>query len=200
MSTPSSTLLPTSRGLHWLAGFALFAALFVPAWAQGQKPGLWEVRTKMGGNPELDRAQVEMQKALAGLSPQQRKQMEEMMGSQGLALGTGADGGIVTRVCISKEMAEQNVPPVHTEGDCTATVTERGANRMKARFTCANPPSQGEGEWTFQGDTGYAMKMTTTTTHKGKPLISTMEGQGRWVSADCGKIAPLPISMGAAKR
>ncbi|QLQ01278.1 MAG: DUF3617 domain-containing protein [Burkholderiaceae bacterium] len=150
----------------------------------------------MGGNPELDRAQAEMQKALAGMSPQQRKQMEEMMGRQGVALGTGADGGIVTRVCISKEMAEQKVPPVQTEGDCTATVTERSANRMKARFTCTNPPSNGEGEWTFQGDSGYTMKMTTTTAHNGKPQTSTMEGQGRWVSADCGKIAPLPLPTG----
>lgn len=200
MSTFSSPLIPTARGLQRLAGFALCAVSVVPAWAQSQKPGLWEVRTIMGGNPEMDRAQAEMQKALAGLSPQQRKQMEDMMGRQGVALGTGADGGIVTRVCISKEMAEQKVPPVQTEGHCTTTVTERSANRMKARFTCTNPPSQGEGEWTFQGDTGYAMKMTTTTTHNGKPMTSTMEGQGRWVSTDCGKIAPLPISMGTAKR
>ena len=196
----SSPLVPAARGLQLLAGFALCAAVAAPAWAQSQKPGLWEVRTRMGGNPEMDRAQAEMQKALAGMSPQQRKQMEEMMGRQGVALGTGADGGIVTRVCISKEMAEQKVPPVQTEGDCTATVTERSANRMKARFTCTNPPSNGEGEWTFQGDSGYTMKMTTTTTHNGKLQTSTMEGQGRWVSADCGKIAPLPLPTGAAKR
>ncbi|GAB4202383.1 MAG: DUF3617 domain-containing protein [Tibeticola sp.] len=198
MSNVSSSIVPTARGLRMLAGLALCTAIAAPAWAQSQKPGLWEVRTKMGGNPEIDRAQAEMQKALAGLSPQQRKQMEAMMGAHGVGLGTGADGGIVTRICISKEMAEQKVPPVQTEGHCTTTVTERSANRMKARFTCTNPPSNGEGEWTFRGDSGYTMKMTTTTVHNGKPQTATMEGQGRWVSADCGKIAPLPT--GAGKR
>lgn len=200
MPNASLPLAHPARGLKILTGFALCAAVSTPAWAQSQKPGLWEVRTKMGGNPQLERAQTEMQKALAGMSPQQRKQMEEMMGRQGLALGAGADGGIVTRVCISKEMAEQKVPPVQTEGECTSTVTERSANRMKARFTCTNPPSNGEGEWTFQGDSSYTMKMTTTTVHNGKPQTSTMEGQARWISADCGTIAPLPLPTGAGKR
>lgn len=164
-----------------------------PALAQALKPGLWEVRTKMGGNPEMEQAQAEMQKALAGMPAAQRKQMEEMMARQGVSIGAGTDGGMVTRVCISKDMAAQRVPPVQTQGNCTTTITERSPSRMKARFTCTNPASSGEGEWTFQGDTAYSMKMSTTSTHKGQPLRSTMEAQGRWLGADCGTIAPLPM-------
>ena len=72
------------------------------AFAQSTAPGLWEMRNKMGGNPEMDKAMAEMKKQLASMPPAQRKQMEAMMGQRGLSVGAE---GMSMKVCITPEMA-----------------------------------------------------------------------------------------------
>jgi hypothetical protein len=62
---------------------------------------------------------------------------------------------------------------------------------MKMKFVCTNPPSSGEGTYTFSGDTAYTMKMSMTSQHQGKPQNMTMDGQGKWLSADCGNVKPM---------
>mgnify|MGYP006207519975 CR=1 FL=1 len=159
------------------------------AHAQSTKPGLWEVTQKMGGNAEMDQAMAQMQKQMAGMSAAQRKQMEAMMGNQGLSMGAG--GTMSLKTCITPEMAARNDMPTQTEGDCTTTVTSRSGNTMKMKFVCTNPPSSGEGTYTFNGDTAYSMKMVMTSQHQGKPQNMTMEGQGKWLAADCGNVKPM---------
>lgn len=179
----------TSRHIA-LAGLALLLVSGAAA-AQSTKPGLWEIQHKMGGNPEMDKAMAEMQKQLAAMPPDQRKMMQDMMAKQGGAIPTvGAGGGMAMKICITPEMAARNDMPKQTEGDCTTTVTSRSGNTMKMKFVCTNPPSSGEGTYTFMGDTAYNMKMAMTSQHQGKPQNMTMEGQGKWLSADCGNVKP----------
>lgn len=162
------------------------------AWAQGIRPGLWEMQHKMGGNPQMDQAMAQMQKQMAAMSPAQRKQMEAMMGQQGMSMPSpGTGGGMAMKVCITPEMAARNEMPSQQEGQCTSTVTSRSGNTLKMAFTCQNPPSSGEGTYTFSGDTAYTMKMVMNTTRKGKPESMTMDGQGKWLSASCGAVKPL---------
>ncbi|MFC7408064.1 DUF3617 domain-containing protein [Hydrogenophaga atypica] len=180
----------TSRPIA-VAGLALLLASGA-AWAQSTKPGLWEIQHKMGGNPEMDKAMAEMQKQLAAMPPEQRKMMQDMMAKQGGAMPTvGAGGGMALKICITTEMAARNDMPQQTEGDCTTTVTSRSGNTMKMKFVCTNPPSSGEGTYTFNGDTAYSMKMVMTSQHQGKPQNMTMEGQGKWLAADCGNVKPM---------
>jgi hypothetical protein len=69
----------------------------VTAWAAEQmKPGLWEMTMK-------SEAMANMPK----MTPEQMEQMRRM----GITIPQTQDGGIVTRVCISKQMAERNQPP-----------------------------------------------------------------------------------------
>lgn len=175
----------------------LFTVLLVgttSAFAQSVKPGLWDMQHKMGGSPQMDQAMAQMQKQMAGMSPAQRKQMEAMMGKQGVAMPTpGAGGGMATRICISPEMAARSEMPSQNEGECTSTVTSRSGNTLKMSVVCKNPPSTGEGTYTFSGDTAYTMKMVMNTTRKGKPETMTMEGQGKWLAADCGSVKPMAL-------
>lgn len=160
--------------------------------AQSIKPGLWEMNQKVGGSAQMDQAMVQMQQQMANMPPAQRKQMEDMLAKQGMNMPTpGAGGGMVMKVCITPEMAAKQDMPMQTEGDCTSAVTSRSANALKMNFVCKNPPSTGEGTYTFSGDTAYTMKMVMNTTHKGKPQTVTMDGQGKWVSAACGAVKPL---------
>lgn len=175
----------------------LFTALLFSASgavAQSTKPGLWEMQHKMGGSPQMDQAMAQMHKQMAAMSPAQRKQMEAMMGQQGVSMPTAAaGGGMAMKVCISPEMAARNEMPSQTEGDCTSTVTARSGNTMKMSYVCKTPPSTGEGTYTFSGDTAYTMKMVMNTTRKGKPETMTMDGQGKWLASDCGAVKPVKV-------
>jgi hypothetical protein len=58
-------------------------------------------------------------------------------------------------------------------------------------FTCANPPSTGEGELTFISPEAFTMKMQVTSAASGVPEKTNMEQSGRWLSADCGAVKPI---------
>ena len=168
------------------------AALWLAATASAQqiKPGLWENTSQMGGAMGAPMAQ--MQQQMAAMSPAQRKQMEAMLGQQGVTMpAPGAGGGMALKVCITPDMAARSELPSQSEGQCTSTVTSRSGNTLKMRFVCQNPPSTGEGTYTFSGDTAYTMKMVMTTTRKGKPESMTLDGQGRWLAASCGAVKPI---------
>lgn len=172
----------------------VLAAAAAPALSQSLKPGLWEFQNKMSGNPELEKAQADMQKAMANMPPEQRKMMQEMMAKQGVQMGQGPGGATTVRMCLTKEMAERNDVGSHGDrSDCKTTMSPRTGNTMKLAFTCTNPPSSGEGTYTFLGDSGYTMKMTSTTQVQGKPQTVNMEGSGRFVSADCGNVKPIQM-------
>ena len=166
------------------------------ALAQFTKPGLWEIQTRMGGNPQMDQARAQMQQQMANMPPAQRKMMEDMLAQQGLNVGVDKDGGMAVKVCITPEMAARQALPTQTEGDCKTQLGARTGNTMKMSFVCTNPPSSGEGAYTFRGDTGYDMAMRVKTVNEGKPMNVTMDGTGRWLSADCGQVRPVPMTPG----
>ena len=170
--------------------FVLMAMISLPAAAQNMKPGLWEVNTKMGGG-EMDKAMAAMQKQLASMPPDQRKMMEDMMAKQGVNFGGMSGSGINMKMCITREMASRNHLPVQTQGSCTTTQSPVVGGKMKYSFTCKNPPSSGQGEVSFNGETGYSMKLQATSTVQGQQQQVDMAATGKWVSADCGNIKPL---------
>ncbi|TAG34473.1 MAG: DUF3617 domain-containing protein [Polaromonas sp.] len=161
--------------------------------AQTMKPGLWETTTKMGGSPEMDKAMAQMQEQLASMPADQRKKMQEMMGKSGLNMDAAPGGGMSVKACITKEMVDRNQMPTQQKGDCTTTISDKNATSMKMSFTCTNPPSSGEGQWTFSGDTAYSMKMRVKSIVEGKPQNTTLDGGGKWLSADCGNVRPVVI-------
>jgi Protein of unknown function (DUF3617) len=181
----------TSLTLCTLA-LACLGLLATPAAAQNMKPGLWEINNKVGGDQgaKMAAAQAEMQKQLAAMPPEQRKQMEKMMADQGVGMAQGSGGGTAVRICMSKEMVARNEPPAQ-QGDCKQESMQRSGNTTKFKFTCSKPPSTGEGEYTLHNPGSYTMKLKTVTQTKGKPETMTMEAQGKWLSNDCGNLKPV---------
>jgi hypothetical protein len=162
-----------------------------PALAQNLKPGLWEVNNKMqSSSGQMEKAMAESQKQMAAMPPEQRKMMQDMMAKQGLSMGPGAGGNMAVKICMTKEMAERNELPAQ-QGDCKTTNSPRSGNTMKMSFACTQPPSSGEGTVTFVSPEAYTMKMTMKSMMQGKPETMTMDGGGKWLSADCGNIKPL---------
>lgn len=173
------------------AACAAFTA--APAAAQTMKPGLWEISNTMGGSGEMGAkmaaAQEQMQKAMASMPPEQRKQMEKMMAQQGVSMAPGKGGGMSTRICVSKDMAARNEAPAPHQGDCKQEQLQRSGNTTKFRFTCSNPPSTGEGEIVVHSAEAYTMKMNVT--QKGKNERMSMEARGKFISSDCGSLKPV---------
>ena len=146
--------------------------------------------TKLGGSGEMDKAMAQMQQQMASMPPEQRKQMEAMLAKQGMSM-TSTPGGVLSKMCITKDMVERSQMPVQTQGDCTSTTSNKSTTGMTFKFNCTSPPSSGEGQYTFMGDSAYTMKMKINTPQQGKPVITTMDSSGKWLGADCGTIKPM---------
>jgi hypothetical protein len=173
----------------FLAAAAALCLAALPAGAQVLKPGLWEINNKMSGG-QMDQAMADLQKQMAQMSPAERKQMEEMMGRQGvrMAPAAGGGGGMTVQMCMTKEMVERNDMPM--QDGCRMTQHSRSGNTMKMAFACTNPPSSGEGQVTFSSPEAYTSKMTMRMQEKGKTETMTMDTAGKWLKADCGNVKP----------
>lgn len=159
-------------------------------WAENMKmrPGLWEhtfsMKTQSG---EMENAMAQMQKELAGMPPEQRKMMEQIMAAQGVGIGPK---GTSVKLCVTREMSERDYVP-QKDGDCKQQVIKRTDNMMRFRFDCAgDPPSSGEGEITMSNSKTYSGKTTLNTTVDGKPERMEMTQDGTWLSDDCGNVKP----------
>lgn len=166
------------------------AAASMPAAAQTLKPGLWEMQHKGGGHAQRGDAMAEMRKQMEAMPPDQRKQMEAMMASRGMQMAPAEDGGMRMKVCLTREMVERNEIPAN-RGECRATQQQRSGNTLQMAFTCSNPPSRGDTQVTFNGPEAFTTRTSVTTTVAGKPESMTVEGSGRWLSADCGSVQPM---------
>ena len=176
------------------------AACATAAGAQSLKPGLWEFSNTMhSASGQMEQAQAKAQQEMAKMPPEQRKMMEDMMAKQGVKMGQ--PGGATTlQVCMTKEMVERTEMPMQQQrGDCKTTQQSRSGNTMKMAYACSNPPSSGEGEYTFISNEAYKSKMMIKTTVNGKPETMNMEGSGKWLSADCGTIKPFTLPPAAKK-
>lgn len=177
--------------LHHLLVALVAGSFAVSASAQELKPGLWEVTNKMkSASGEMEKATAEMQKEMAGMPPEQRKMMEDMMAKQGVKMGAGGPSEMVAKVCMTQEMIARNEIPAQ-QGNCKTTSTPRTGNTLKMAFTCTNPPSNGEGQYTIVSPEAYTTKMIMHTTAHGKSETMNMDASGKWLGADCGNIKPM---------
>lgn len=170
---------------------ALLLLLLAAGTAQAQKlaPGLWEHAVTMkseGGQAEA--AMAQMQQQLAAMPPEQRKQFEAMMASRGMAAG-GKPNAV--RVCVSPAMAAREEMPQGEEGRCKRESLQRSGSTVRFKFVCeGDPPTRGEGEFTFAGSKAYSGKTVVDRVVKGKPERMEMQIEGRFVAADCGDVKP----------
>jgi hypothetical protein len=143
------------------------------------KPGLWEMTMK---SDEM--------KNMPKISPQQMEQMRKM----GVHVPQMQDGGIVTKVCITKEMAEQDhVPMTQKESDCQPKNYQRSGNSYSSEVVCNGPNLKGTGQvkGKMNGNEGFSSSYDFKGTAHGQPINQKHETGGKWLSADCGNVKPM---------
>jgi len=166
------------------------AVASLPAAAQTLKPGLWEMQNKTEGNAELNQSIAQMQKELAAMPPEQRKQAEAIMAKHGMQMGPAGGGAMRTRVCMTREMIERNEIPA-TNGDCRTSQQRRSGNTLNMAFTCTNPTSTGDVRVTFVSPEAFTSTAHVTSIGDGKSDTLTVDSSGKWLSADCGTVKPM---------
>ena len=180
----------STAALALLAGAAAISA----SAQQKMRPGLWEHSMSMKSQSgQLEAAMAQAQKAMAGMPPAQRKQMEQMMAAQGIGISSGSQGQTI-KVCITPEQADLDKLP--QQDGCTQKVQRMDANTMKVSFQCkgeaGESPTSGEGTVSFQSATAYTGQFKIKSTINNKPEQIDMAQKGQWLSGDCGAIKPAP--------
>lgn len=160
------------------------------------KPGLWQVDSKMASpDAATDNAMSMVLQQLGNLPPDQRKQLESMAASRGMAMPTvGADGAVRVTACVTPEMAARKQIPTGQPGDCKSKNRDI-AGGMQVSFSCANPKSSGEGKVMFTGDQAFSMQLAVTTSARGAPEQVNVTSNGKWLGASC----PAPSATAAQK-
>ncbi|MDB5804472.1 MAG: hypothetical protein JWN73_1794 [Betaproteobacteria bacterium] len=154
----------------------------LPAAAAGfMKQGLWEMTIKS-----------DQMKAMPKLSPEQM----EMMRQRGIQMPQMSDGGMVTKMCVSKEMAERDSPPSSFAGasgqsECKPQNQQRSGSTYSSDMVCTGPTMQGKGSTkvSFTGDSFNSVTDFKGTSH-GTPVNSHSETSGKYLGADCGTVKP----------
>lgn len=184
--------------LTLLACAALGAQANVMAATQAAaiKPGLWQVDSKMASpDAATDNAMSMVLQQLGNLPPDQRKQLESMAASRGMAMPTvGADGAVRVTACVTPDMAARRQIPTGQPGDCKSKNTDI-AGGMNVSFTCANPKSSGEGKVIFSGEQAFSMQLAVTTSARGTPEQVNVTSNGKWLGASC----PAPATTAVQK-
>jgi hypothetical protein len=159
--------------------------LSATVWAAGaMKPGLWEMTIKS-----------DAMKSMPKIPPEQMQKMREM----GINMPQMQDGGMVTTVCISKEMAAREQPPEmnHKESGCQSKNFQRTGSSYSVDVICDGPHLKGEGK--AKGTFSDAERFSTTYDFKGSaqghPVNQHHESSGKWVGADCGNVKTVEEMM-----
>ena len=170
----------------------LLACTFaLPAPAQNMKAGLWEVSSKsQTGDGQMELAMAELKRQMDSMPPEQRAIVQNMMAKQGASIDASGTG-LTAKVCVTKEMAAQQQPPLQIKGDCKATQTKSSANAIAVQFTCTNPAMKGDASVSFTGDSSFNMSSKFVTTFAGKDQTMSTESRGKWLASDCGNIQPV---------
>lgn len=168
---------------------AVLALIAAPALADSHmKAGLWEMRIVkqvMDGQDMAARmaaSQAQMQQMMASMSPAQRKQMEQTMGSRPMS---GAAN--VHRICVSPEMASRDKPAVAPDSQCESTKVERSGNQLRFEMKC--PTMTGKGESISHGDS-ITTRMDAVMTAAGGRHTMQSESQMKYLGPDCQGIKP----------
>jgi hypothetical protein len=166
------------RKTGWLVLSLALTASF--AFAQDKlKPGLWEMTMKS-----------DAMKNMPKISPEQMEQMRKM----GVHVPQMQDGGMVTKVCITKEMAErEQMPMTQNESDCQTKNYQRSGNTYSVDVVCNGPDLKGNGKMKgkMNGSESFSSTYDFKGTAHGQPINQKHENSGKWLSTDCGNVKPM---------
>lgn len=158
-------------------------AMHAQAAENNMRPGLWEVNTTSG-----------LLNLVEQIPPDQMQNLANLAKQYGLDMPAIKDGTANSKVCITKEMAEQKVPPYffHPQSGCEAKNAMRVENRYSADLACASDQINGQGktEATLTSAESFIGQTQFKGSVRGVAVDERANTSGRWMSANCGVTRP----------
>lgn len=149
--------------------------------AGNMKPGLWEITT-----------QSDAMQSMPKIPPAQIERMRKM----GVDVPQFQNGAIVSKVCISKEAAERSQWPQPDQGnkDCKTGAPQQQGADYTADIVCDGPNMKGKGTLraSFAGNESFSSSTDFKGSAGGHPIQEHSVTSGKWLSADCGSVQPVP--------
>jgi Protein of unknown function (DUF3617) len=150
------------------------------------KAGLWQVQVEREENGQkMPDASDRMNDRMKNMTPERRKQFEEMMKQHGVASG----GGGMIKLCYSQKMVEHGAWA--DQGGCKTDYINRSATSWKWHSSCPNLGYQGDGEATFPDSENFVVKSSGTSTIGDKTRTTNSTRTGKWLASDCGDLKPI---------
>lgn len=209
MKMPMKQLLIVTSVAALAAALPALAAVKID-----MKAGLWENQFSMTGDgaaqmqqlqsAQMQEAMAQMKAQLAAMPPEQRKQMEAMLGQSGMKISEDginfkndqveiSNKGTKVKSCVTQEEIDRGELPESDEGDnCTSTLTQVNSKRFKSTQVCTGDnPSRSEMDVVFDSPKRYTGTGVMTQTVSGQAHTMTVAMEGTWLDSDCGDIKPV---------
>jgi hypothetical protein len=166
-------------------------------------PGLWEETrvTMINGKNIGEAMQMARAKMMERMTPEQRKIMQEEMGSR---MGAGPEQSCLTPAQVAKGIDTADIKRKMEESaqGCKLDIISASSSGAKFKATCVGPQGIGyraTGEYTVPNAKEWRFKMVgdgKATGPNGAPVPqggdfhATQEVTARWKSSDCGSVPP----------
>lgn len=176
-----------AHSLRVAGGLAVGAACLGAPLVQAQalRPGLWEfegqhsqLRQSSGQTVDMQKINQQLETQLRGMEPSVRRMLEENLRSAGVVV----DKGRSQQLCVQPGQAQLARLAELQQESCTFTLQERGADFVRGKLQCNEPPGQGS----------YVSTVITPERLSNRTELKTPQGQliitasAQWMGADCG--------------
>jgi hypothetical protein len=148
------------------------------------RPGLWQVTTKS-----------DLLALVPHIPSEHMQQLNNLAHRYGLKLPKIDNGAAVSNICITPEMAQQEIPTYFYESHsgCTVQNATRSGNNYTLDLVCANQHFQGNGsaQGTFPNPENFSGRTEFDSTVSGNPVFASAETIGQWIGERCTAVNPL---------
>ena len=142
------------------------------------RPGLWEITTTS-----------DLLAMIPNIPSQQMQQITSLVEQYGLRMPQIQDGAAISKVCITQQMADQEVPTqfYESQSGCTVKNVSKTKSHYKIDLVCANAQFQGTGitEGSFTSPEHFTGQTEFDSEVQGMPVFATAETSGRWIGENC---------------
>ena len=145
------------------------------------RPGLWEITTTSN-----------LLAMVPHIPSQQMQQITNLVEQYGLQMPKIQNDAVISNVCITQQMADQEVPThfYESQSGCSVKNAIKTGNHYKVDLSCTNAQFQGTGvaEGDFSSPEHFTGQTEFDSVVQGMPVFATAETSGRWIEENC-KIA-----------
>lgn len=148
------------------------------------RSGLWEVTTRS-----------DLLGLVQHIPSENMQQLQNLAKQYGIKMPKIENGAVVSHVCITPEMAQQEIPTYFYENrsGCTVHNATRTGNSYKMDLQCKSAQFQGNGtaQGTFTTPESFTGSSEFDSTVNGAPLYASAQTQAHWIGEQCRAVNPL---------